>query len=73
MAEARTGECAWAAARKNNNSYFEAQFLRLKARCDPKKAVVAIAASIRMVGRKLRERIGYRGPCWLPSIEAILP
>ncbi|MFZ0853739.1 MAG: transposase, partial [Hyphomicrobiaceae bacterium] len=38
-------QCAWAAARKKN-SYFEAQFLRLKARCGPKKAVVAVAASI---------------------------
>ena len=38
-------QCAWAAARKKN-SYFEAQFLRLKARRGPKKAVVAVAASI---------------------------
>ena len=38
-------QCAWAAARKKN-SYFEAQFLRLKARCGPKKAVVAVAGSI---------------------------
>jgi len=38
-------QCAWAAARKKN-SYFQAQFLRLKARCGPKKAAVAIAASI---------------------------
>jgi len=37
--------CAWAASRKKN-SYFEAQFLRLKARCGPKKAAVAVAASI---------------------------
>jgi transposase len=38
-------QCAWAASRKKK-SYFEAQFLRLRARCGPKKAVVAIAASI---------------------------
>jgi transposase len=38
-------QCAWAAARKRN-SYFQAQFLRLKARCGPKKAAVAVAASI---------------------------
>jgi transposase len=38
-------QSAWAAARKKN-SYFEAQFLRLKARRGPKKAVVAVAASI---------------------------
>jgi len=36
---------AWAASRKKN-SYFEAQFLRLKARRGPKKAAVAVAASI---------------------------
>ena len=38
-------QCAWAAARKKN-SYFQAQFLRLKARRGPKKAVLAVAASI---------------------------
>ena len=38
-------QCAWAAARKKN-SYFQAQFLRLKARCGPKKAAIAVAASI---------------------------
>jgi hypothetical protein len=38
-------QCAWAAARKKN-SYFQAQFLRLKARCGPRKAAVAVAASI---------------------------
>lgn len=38
-------QCAWAAARKKN-SYFEAQFFRLKARRGPKKAAVAAAASI---------------------------
>ena len=38
-------QCAWAAGRKKN-SYFQAQFLRLKARCGPKKAVVAVAASL---------------------------
>jgi transposase len=38
-------QCAWAAARKKD-SYFQAQFLRLKARRGPKKAAVAIAASL---------------------------
>jgi transposase len=38
-------QCAWAAARKKN-SYFQAQFLRLKARRGPKKAAVAAAASV---------------------------
>jgi hypothetical protein len=37
--------CAWAASRKKN-SYFEAQFLRIKARRGPNKAVVAVAASM---------------------------
>jgi transposase len=38
-------QCAWAAARKKN-SYFQAQFMRLKARRGPKKAAIAVAASI---------------------------
>lgn len=38
-------QCAWAAAR-TKDSYFHAQFLRLKARSGPKKAAVAVAASI---------------------------
>jgi transposase len=38
-------QSAWAACRKKN-SYFQAQFLRLKARRGPKKAAVAVAASI---------------------------
>jgi transposase len=38
-------QCAWAAAR-TKNSYYRAQFLRLKARAGPKKAAIAVAASI---------------------------
>jgi transposase len=38
-------QAAWAAAR-TRNSYFQAQFLRLKARRGAKKAVVAVAASM---------------------------
>jgi transposase len=38
-------QCAWGAARKKR-SYFQAQFLRLKARRGPKKAVIAVAASL---------------------------
>ncbi len=38
-------QCAWAASRKKN-SYFQAQFLRLKSRSGPKKAAIAVAASI---------------------------
>jgi len=36
-------QCAWGAAR-NKNSYFQAQFLRLKARRGAKKAAIAVAA-----------------------------
>jgi transposase len=38
-------QCAWAAVRKKD-SYLRAQFLRLKARRGPKKAIIAVAASI---------------------------
>jgi hypothetical protein len=38
-------QAAWGAARKKN-SYFQAQFLRLKARNGAKKAAIAVAASI---------------------------
>jgi transposase len=38
-------QAAWAAARKKN-SYFHAQFLRLKSRRGPKKAILAVAASM---------------------------
>src|SRR6516225_2924337 len=38
-------QCAWAAVRKKD-SYLKAQFLRIKARRGPKKAIMAVAASI---------------------------
>jgi transposase len=38
-------QAAWSAVRKDN-TYFRAQFLRLKARRGPKKAIVAVAASL---------------------------
>ncbi len=38
-------QCAWAAKRANN-SYYRAQFLRLQARRGPQKAICAVAASI---------------------------
>jgi transposase len=38
-------QCAWGAARAKG-TYYQAQFLRLKARRGPKKAAVAVAASI---------------------------
>jgi len=36
---------AWGAAR-TNDSYFHAQFIRLKSRRGPKKAIIAVAASM---------------------------
>lgn len=38
-------QCAWAAKRANN-SYYKAQFFRLRARRGPQKAICAVAASI---------------------------
>jgi transposase len=38
-------QCGWAASRKKDSS-FMARFLRLRARCGPKKAVVAVAAAL---------------------------
>lgn len=38
-------QCAWAASRKNN-SYYKAQFQRLRARRGPKTAICAVAASM---------------------------
>jgi hypothetical protein len=38
-------QAAWAAAR-TNDSYFHAQYLRLKSRRGPKKAILAVAASM---------------------------
>ena len=38
-------QAAWAATRKNG-SYLQAQFRRLKGRRGPKKAIVAVAASM---------------------------
>ena len=38
-------QAAWAAAR-TKDSYFHAQFVRLRARRGPKKAIIAVAASI---------------------------
>ena len=38
-------QCAWAAVRRKHN-YLHVQFLRLRARRGPKKAILAVAASI---------------------------
>ena len=53
-------QIAWAAARKKN-SYFHAQSLRLKSRRGPKKAIVAVAASmLTAVYYMLRDGVEFR-------------
>jgi transposase len=51
---------AWAAI-KTKNSYLRAQFLRLKARRGPKKAIIAVAASmLTAVFHILKDRVAYQ-------------
>ena len=45
MAQDPLVQAAWSAARKNDR-YFRAPFLRIKSRRGPKKAVLAVAASM---------------------------
>jgi transposase len=53
-------QTAWAATRKND-SYLRAQFLRLKSRRGPKKAILAVAASILTAAyHMLRSDLTYR-------------
>jgi transposase len=53
-------QAGWAATRKKN-TYLQTQFLRLKARRGPKKALIAVAASIlRIVYHMLRDGTCYR-------------
>ena len=53
-------QCAWGAAR-TKRSYTQAQFLRLKARRGPMKAVVAVAATILTAAYYiLRDGVSYR-------------
>jgi transposase len=53
-------QAAWSAARKKD-SYFRAQFLRLKSRRGPKKAVLAVAASMLTAAyHMLRDGVDYR-------------
>jgi transposase len=55
-------QCAWAATR-NKHNYLHAQFLRLRARRGPKKAIVAVAASILTAAYYLlRDQVPYRDP-----------
>jgi transposase len=53
-------QCAWAATR-NKNNYLHAQFVRLRARRGPQKAIIAVAASIlTMAYYVLRDQAAYR-------------
>lgn len=53
-------QAAWAAARRKN-SYFHGQFLRLKSRRGPKKAILAVAASMLTdVYYMLRDGVEFR-------------
>jgi transposase len=53
-------QCAWAATR-NRRSYLHAQFLRLRARRGPNKAILAVAASILTAAYYLlRDEVPYR-------------
>jgi len=60
-------QCAWGAGRAKN-TYLQTQFLRLKARRGPKKAAVAVAASILTAAyHMLRDGVDYHdlGPAHL--------
>jgi transposase len=53
-------QCAWAATR-NKHNYLYAQFVRLRARRGPQKAIIAVAASILSIGYYcLRNQVPYR-------------
>lgn len=53
-------QCAWAAAR-SKETYLQAQFLRVKSRRGPKKAAVAVAASILTAAYyMLRDAVAYQ-------------
>ncbi len=53
-------QCGWAASRANG-TYLQAQFYRLKARRGPKKAVIAVAASIlTAVYHMLKNHMSYQ-------------
>lgn len=55
-------QCAWAAVR-SKNSYLRAQFFRIKARRGPKKAIVAVAASmLTAIYHMLSDGTPYRDP-----------
>jgi transposase len=64
-------QCAWAATR-NKHNYLYAQFLRLRARRGPKKAILAVAASILTTACcLLRDQVPYRdlGPLYFGRLD----
>jgi transposase len=64
-------QCAWGAAR-SKDTYLHGQFLRLRARRGPKRAVVAVAASILTAAyHLLRDQVPYRdlGPLYLLRVD----
>ena len=64
-------QCAWAATR-TKNSYLHAQFLRLRARRGPNKAILAVAASILTAAYYLlRDQLPYRdlGPLYFARLD----
>jgi transposase len=64
-------QCAWAATR-NKHNYLHAQFLRLRARRGPKKAIVAVAASILTAAYYLlRDQVPYHdlGPQYFARLD----
>jgi transposase len=65
-------QCAWAATRSKRHNYLGAQFLRLRARRGPKKAVLAVAASILTAAYfLLRDEVPYRdlGPHYFIRVD----
>jgi transposase len=53
-------QCAWAATR-NKHNYLHAQFVWLRARRGPQKAIIAVAASILFIAYYvLRNQVPYR-------------
>ena len=64
-------QCAWAATRSKHN-YLHAQFLRLRARRGPKKAILAVTASILTAAyHVLRDEVPYRdlGPLYFAHLD----
>jgi hypothetical protein len=64
-------QCAWAATR-NQHNYLHVQFLRLRARRGPNKAILAVAASILTAAYYvLRDQVPYRdlGPRYFARLD----